>query len=342
MKKKLLLITTLLLSGVASAQFTPSNAPVIGDSILLYIVDSAAVNMEAVIGDGVTWDYSDLTDYNGESRKIIVRDRLNTAHSVTFENSNIAVETEGELLTFIKTDASERTSQGVVYNDAEKGDLILTLEVDQGLYYNYPMNFEDSIVDDIKGTATFTFMSQELNAPATGKVYTTVDGRGTLKLGLLTEYTNVLRYKLVDTIRITTIVGEYTVTHTQFEYYDHTVSNLPIFVHSYLWFGPTNGVPRDEFTFVLARNTATSGIKEDKLSTSKVYPNPANDVIHFELPEGISNAEVTVIDGVGRVVLTSNVSTSLNTLNVAHLKEGTYFVKIASDNVVTTKTLILQ
>lgn len=343
MRKNLLLITTLFITAAASAQFTDNNAPVIGDSIRLYVVDSSAVDLASVVGDGVTWDYSNLTDYNGETRLIDVKTPQDAGHGVTFVNSQKAVQVEGELITFIKEDANKRVSQGVVYHDHNNGDLIMTLEANQGIYYTYPFELEDSIVDDVAGTATFTFAGQLVNAATTGKFYATVDGKGTLKLGLNAEYENVIRYQLVDTISFTIpLAGTFNVIHKQYEYYDHTVSNLPIFTHSYLWFGKVGGAPLREFTLVLSKDIVTTSVSEETLSQAKIYPNPANDMVNVELPKGINNAKITIIDAVGRVVLNANVENSFANLNVSHLKEGAYFVKITADNVVATKTLILQ
>lgn len=337
-------MATLLLSGIASAQFTATNAPMVGDSIELYVVDSSAVNFENVTGNGVTWDYSTLTDYNGETRKIYI-DAIEDApapHNVTFKNSDKVIVTEGELLTFIADDGSERVGHGVVYFDAKSGDLVLTLEKNQGLYYSYPFDIGNKIVDSIKGTATFKLGGVPVSAPAAGVAYTTVDGKGTLKLGSVTTYNNVLRYKVTDTIKLTTDIGEFSVIHNQYEYYDHTVSNLPIFVHSSMWFGRTGGTPIREFTFVLAKNTKTSSVKKNELSASKIYPNPADNFVNIELPNGINIAEVSIVDAVGRVVLTSRIDNTHTKLNVAHLKEGAYFVKIISGDIVSTKTLIVQ
>jgi hypothetical protein len=342
MKKKLLLITTLFLASTVTAQFTSSNVPDVGDNIQLYIVDSSAVNLEAITGAGVIWDYSGLSDYNEATREITVKDPQNTSHSITFNNSTKAIETEGELITFVKEVGNERLSQGVVYNDAEFGNLILTLENDQGLYYSYPFDLGNTITDDISGTATFTYLGQTVNSPAVGKLYASVDGLGTLKLGLNAEYNDVLRYKLVDTMRLATILGEYLVIHKQFEYYDHTVSNLPIFTHSYLWFGPTGGPPRNEFTFVLSKDIITSSITEETLAEAKVYPNPANDIVNVELPNGVNDAEISIVDALGREILKTSINSAFTNLSVSHLEKGTYFVKIAADNIVATKTLILQ
>lgn len=341
MRNKILLIATLI-TGSLSAQFDASNAPALGDSIRLYIVDSTATDYANITGDGVTWDYSNLIDYNGESRLIDVKSPQQTAHNVTFVNSDLAIETEGEIIAFITDDANERVSQGLVFNDADNGDLILTLEANEGLYYTYPFDFGDEITDSIKGTATFTFMNQLMNAPARGKVRTKVDGRGTLNMGLTGVYTNVLRYNITDTMVITTPVADFTVIHNQYEYYDHTVSSLPIFTHTSMWFGQIGGTVLRDFNFVLSKDIITTSLSQEVLAETKLYPNPTSQLLNIELPNGINKASISIVDAVGRIVMDVNIEDTFANLNVSHLKEGAYFVKIASDNTVVTKTLILK
>lgn len=342
MKRNLLVIASLLFTGLASSQFTLNNAPEVGDGIYLYVVDSSATNMETTVGNGVTWDYSGLADYNAERRLIDVKNPLNTVYAVDFPNSQKAIDMEGELVTFVNDDANGRVSQGVVYKDDINGELVLSLESNSGVYYTYPFDLGDSNVDDLTGTANYTTQGQTLTVPASGKVYTTVDGKGTLKLGLTGVYNNVIRYKIVDTIRLDTPLGEYTSIHKQFEYYDFTVSNLPIFVHSYLKFGPTNGVPRNEFTFVLSKDIKTTSIVEEKLNETKMYPNPSSGLVKFEISSDIKTAEVSVLDALGRVMFNSELDQNSKGVDLSHLKKGSYFVKISLENTTITKSLILN
>lgn len=344
MKKKLLLISSLLIAGGVSAQFTNTNSPQIGESINLFIVDSSAANFKSVTGDGVTWDYSDVADYNQEKRYIKVIAPQDTVLGDDFTNSDMAIETENELLTFITDDGSKRTSQGVVFNDPEAGFLTMNLDVKEGDYYQYPFELGDSISDEIEGTASFDFNGQPVDADAQGSTYSKVDGRGTLELGENT-YSNVLRYHIIDTIRINIPIpgmDDYLSIHEQFEYYDFTESHLPIFVHSHLWFGQENGTPRNDFNFVLSLESKTSSVAKDELLSTKVYPNPANSYVNIELPNELSDAQISIVDAVGRSVISSSVTSGFSQIDVSALNEGTYFVKIIANDEVVTKTLVLK
>lgn len=345
MKKRLLLFSALFAAGAVSAQFTTENAPEIGDSIQLYIVDSTANNFKAITGDGVTWDYTNLDDYEGETRFIAVIDPQDTTYGATFTNSDKAIEIEGGFMTFVTDVATKRTSQGVVYHDATLGDLTINLDDNEGTYYEYPFDFGDEINDTVEGHASFMYNSMPISTTAIGYVHTKVDGRGTLKIGLNNVYDNVLRYHIIDTIRLVSPLpglDDYLDIHEQFEYYDFTVSNLPIFTHSHLWFGPEGGTPRNDFNFVLSKDIKTTAVSNEALLAAKVYPNPASSFVNIELPNEITNAKVSIVDAIGRVVVNTTVNSGFSKIDVSALNEGTYFVKIAANDMVTTQTLILK
>ena len=74
-----------------------------------------------------------------------------------------------------------------------------------------------------------------------------------------------------------------------------------------------------------------------------VYPNPANDIINIEMPEGFEG-EIVVRDISGRVVFESTVNNSFETIcqaNLSHLQSGSYFVSIIDDENLISKKIQL-
>ncbi len=346
MKKRFLLISALIFAGAASAQFTNSNAPVIGDSIQLYIVDSTASNLESVTGDGVTWDYTNLIDYNAETRTIKVVTPQESGFGTIFTNSDEAIQMGDQFKTFFTNNSTKRTSQGIVFNDPELGDLIINLTVKEGDYYSYPFDFGDQIKDSIEGTASFTYNSQPINTTAVGVTSAEVDGRGTLKMGLTGTYNNVLRYHIIDTIRIAVpipTIPDYIAIHEQFEYYNFSESSLPIFTHTHLWFGQEGGAPRNDFNLVLSKDITTTGLAEENQLSAKIYPNPATDYINIQLPNSNTDAKVEISDALGRIVFHSLLDSENSKIDVSELKNGTYFVRIKNiDNKIHTQMIVLN
>ncbi|MFA5574056.1 MAG: T9SS type A sorting domain-containing protein [Brumimicrobium sp.] len=348
MKKNILLFSTLLLSGISTAQFNPDNAPQIGESIQLYVIDSTAASYHDIVGDGVTWDYTNLEDYGSQlSKSINVIAVSETDYESTFNLSDKAIELEGELTTYFTDDANARISQGLVFNDPELGDLVIKLDNNGEEYYNYPFNLNDEIIGTISGEAQFSYNGVPFTTTATGNYLTRVDGRGTLKLGVNSEYTDVLRYKMIDTVTIEVPIPgipNYRAIHEQYEYYDFSVSNLPIFTHSSLWFGQigTSVPPRNDYTLVLSLDSKTSSISKEELTASNIYPNPANNIVNIDLTDNSSTAQVSIVDAMGRVVLTTTTENGKAQVNVSSLDKGTYFVKIAADDKFATKTLVVK
>ena len=73
--------------------------------------------------------------------------------------------------------------------------------------------------------------------------------------------------------------------------------------------------------------TGYDAVEENEAVKFNLYPNPANSIVKIEAEAA---AEAQVIDMTGRVVMSVNVNAGENTVNVAELANGVYFVKINS------------
>lgn len=63
-----------------------------------------------------------------------------------------------------------------------------------------------------------------------------------------------------------------------------------------------------------------------------VYPNPATDMITISANEGLENNSYSISDQLGRVVLTGEISSESQIINIADLAKGVYFLKIGEGN----------
>ena len=61
-----------------------------------------------------------------------------------------------------------------------------------------------------------------------------------------------------------------------------------------------------------------------------MYPNPAQDVVSFSLPLGIEKATVLIFTSIGQRVLSSEISTNQNTIDISDINSGTYIVSVES------------
>jgi hypothetical protein len=74
----------------------------------------------------------------------------------------------------------------------------------------------------------------------------------------------------------------------------------------------------------------------DGLNEVNVYPNPVNSELHIT---NIENAKVNIYNIVGALVKTVEKGTSMTTIDMSALAEGTYIVKIFSENTVISRKI---
>ncbi|KXH84211.1 M28 family peptidase [Chryseobacterium kwangjuense] len=92
--------------------------------------------------------------------------------------------------------------------------------------------------------------------------------------------------------------------------------------------------------FAVATGTlATDDIQSANLETVKIYPNPAQNVLHIELPKNDKNFKVEVTDMNGRLLLNAE---NENRLNTSGLANGVYMVTVKSDKNNVTRKIIIE
>lgn len=344
MKKKLLLVASVFFGASAFAQFTDANAPAIGDATNLFIVDSLAPSLASETGAGAVWDYSGLLGYQGENRTITIKDPAVGDHGMSFPLSTGAQDLQGFLSNFSISDATGRVSQGFVFDDQVLGEVVAIFDTDGARTHTYPMDETTAAVSDSYiGTVDYIFFGAPQNSPVTGEIVSQVDGKGTLKLAG-NDYTDVLRYKSIDTMKIVSAFGVIQLIRVQFEYYDHTVGKLPIFVHTNLKISQGGGSPITDITFVLSKDQPTSfvSVSTNEMENTSVYPNPADNNLNIQLPSSIETAEVVITDALGRQVYASTLNAAVKTIDVSKLNKGMYFVTISNDVYSTTKNVVVK
>ena len=95
---------------------------------------------------------------------------------------------------------------------------------------------------------------------------------------------------------------------------------------------------------VLFGGYASPGIATDVIVTNdkelfQLYPNPVNDMLIMASAEDLSSAEVKIVDGLGRVVLSIEEGMS-SEINVSNLNPGLYFFILTREAVKTTRKFI--
>lgn len=331
--KKSLLLLSLTASTLVSAQLTQSNEPSIGESETMYLCDSNYTNYAAITGPAVTWDYSQIASYAGELRDVEVVDPSTTPNAASYGTSTKALMLGDNITTYFNSSASDRVSQGFVFNEPSLGDIIVTFEDDNMTQMNYPFAYGSSFSDYYEGTISYN-LGLPSTSDLTGNAHISVDGAGTLMFPLGVSVSNVIRVKSIDTAIFNepVFLGDVEVVREQYEYYDLASQNLPIFIHTSMTISQVGGgMPIASNSIVLSKYPTEHfvGIEENNAVQIKVYPNPATDQITFDGID-LKDARISFVNYAGKTVKTISEQEG-STINVNDLSNGLYIVIIEKD-----------
>lgn len=88
-------------------------------------------------------------------------------------------------------------------------------------------------------------------------------------------------------------------------------------------------------------NLATLSVEEDNiLSGLSLYPNPASDIVKIQLPQTINEITIEVFDNAGKQIAMQ--LSPDNTIDVSNIASGLYLITISSEDIKTTKKLIVE
>lgn len=181
----------------------------------------------------------------------------------------------------------------------------------------------------VTGTASIN-SSEVTNSDLQVAVFVGDECRGTATLKYVDSYQRYMAFLMVwgnlDDVNKKITFKSYNTTSTQELIADNKL----------LSFVPDNiiGTPASPYQI----SFATSGNKEVEINRLKVYPNPVNDVLHFDYdPSDIQQLEV--VDNMGRI-LVSDSRMITNSINVGHLVPGVYTLRIKYNGNVTNHMFV--
>jgi PKD repeat protein len=93
-------------------------------------------------------------------------------------------------------------------------------------------------------------------------------------------------------------------------------------------------------THTVVVNTCV-GIQELTAQQITIYPNPANSVINININNTVDLIDIKLIDVLGKEIMSGSSKSSITELNLANVKEGTYFLKITDAKHQTFTKLIV-
>lgn len=317
---KKIIISLFLVPLFASAQnFNPTNEASIGSLQSLFLCDSNTFSYAATVGSNVTWDYSQLAGIFGVVKDVQIKDATLDSEYASFSGSQKTMEIGATLRTFYSSDASSRISQGFVFNEVSLGNVVASWPVNNELLMNYPFALGSSTSDLFDGTITSTTTG---TIPTNGVSITSADGIGTLLLPGGTSYSNVLRFHLKDSASAIVFNTPVHFIRNQFEYYDFTFSNLPIFLYSNIKL--QSAILNNSSTLVLSKDQATTfvGLEEDKMDLFTIYPNPVQNKL--QIKGSLDPKEITICDPKGAI---QNYTLENSSIDVTQFPSGVYFIR---------------
>lgn len=120
--------------------------------------------------------------------------------------------------------------------------------------------------------------------------------------------------------------GDYTwVESGRYDLTDDLTNQLGFFHIAFVYICDDAAASSWEIDYVKVTGENGVSVDENAATTVSVYPNPARDVVSFNLE---SDAQVSVIDITGRVVSTMNMAAGQGQCQVSNLENGVYFLNI--------------
>ena len=329
---------SLFFSTFLAQSFLSTNAAQVGDNVTLYVCDDTFSNYDADNGSNVTWDFSNITSMDGETTKTLsVESNLNT----DFVNASNVSSIPSFLETYWNSSSSGKSSQGFVYytNDNAVGNFKVKFNLDEEKLIDFPFSLNSSLTDTYNGVFINDAYASN-GAPCSGTIISKIDAKGTLILPGNNTYSDVLRHKVEETTNSTINLPFFgptavTVIRKQFDYYDLTTNNLPLFSHIYISYD-AGGVLKDNITLVLSTidpvaepNTA----KIESINSSfqiNIKPNPSKG--SFQLSgDFVGTAKLNIIDPNGREIMSYQDVSSGEVIDVSELFPGLYYVRVLND-----------
>ena len=89
-------------------------------------------------------------------------------------------------------------------------------------------------------------------------------------------------------------------------------------------------------------NNPNVGINEiaNNILDVSVYPNPFDNELNIILTDNIENTTISIINTVGKIVLTTQAKSYTNMVDLSNLPIGMYFVRVSSQEGLYTQKII--
>lgn len=288
-------------------------------------------------GSNAVWDFGSLTSsvVNIDTYAAPTATEVATYPGTTqvFTITDDAMNTS---VAFFKVDGSDISLTG-----ANNPELTIDYNTDNAFVGSYPLTFGSAInVDNIAGE----LQAQGQSSNYTGTITVDVDAYGSLAFEVVGQGTysgDVTRILTVQDISFT-VGGIFpgTATISNYNYYKDADGALVFRSSDGIISVPSLNI-NIPISSAEALVTNTLSITNTAISGSvKIYPNPAQDILHIDLDNLSDFQTITIVDVNGRVVLTSNAIE--RSIDIKTLETGFYTLTMLTKTGTIVKKFIKQ
>lgn len=343
MKKRFLLLSLLSSSLINAQSLTQANEPILGASTTMFVCDTSFSSYDEISGAGAVWDFSTIS---AQAENLSLTMSVKPSENKEFINSTKITEIAGFLSMYWNSTTDEKSSQGFVFTENSLGDIIINYSKNNEKLMSYPFSMVSTVLDTFIGTISNSSL-QLKDVPCEGRITSTNDGVGTLKLPNNTTYSNVFRHKIVESTVGTVTIPNFEdiltkVNRTQYDYYaPENESALPVFSHITVKINAKglNKIVTMVLSSVQPTTVASvSTLKEQKFS---VYPNPTTDKIIIK-GEFTENSSAKIVDQLGRVVKIIEVVKDGTEIDLSTIHAGIYILTVSQNGTETQERISVK
>jgi hypothetical protein len=309
-------LLSMFLSGQTLTLTQAKNEPVPGDTEPGYPLDTSAFasGLPLTAGSGKTWDFSALKTLSGISTFTYMAP--DSAGSASYPGCTV-VQAQGDFFNYMKSVTTPSTQTELLGFNASS----LTVNFSNpGVIARYPISYGSTSTDNISGT----FSGFSFNGTCSGNIVTTADGSGTLVLPGNATYASVLRVKSVQSLNFSIIVPMGSIKQTMYAYF-HSMQKFPLLTVSYTEFVLGTGSPSVAGTVVGSTSVFTDIADHGPGNTVRIYPIPADDVLHISGGEIRDVRRISIYNSSGQVMYAGTAATQVD---VSLFSPGVYLLII--------------
>lgn len=335
MKKNYILFVMLLAFSSLSAQITFTNDNLAPAGVTFTLSTDTLVSATITPGEAgtnKTWDFTSLVAHTEDQIAFMLP--AWTPYPDAFPNANFAAFSsgDGDAYAFFNRSDDEFSAIGLVGSYDEFGLFEVALQPKE-IYLDFPVQYQDNREEDFYFEVNLGNIMDPFDSirfkQSTHKV-SLVDAWGNMTLALGSY--EVLRVKEDRVVRDSvwgktfgfwSLLSAESDSYTDYQW----ITNDPAI--GYTLVDMDYDEQSQTVNSVDFMNTFPVGVKEEKISVFKIFPNPATDVINISLDNN-TKVEISIYNSQSQLLINSSLNNGTE-INISELSSGLYFFNVINE-----------